>query len=368
LRKFISWACPDIGEEEVNAVIDSIKSTWIGGNGPLVKEFEKKWAQKMGVRYTIAVNNGTSALLCALQALRQNLYGESRRLTIAVPTFTFIATVNCAYEIGKRVILLDCDRRTWNIRDEEILPHWKKIDVLMPVDVAGLAVDYDSLKKLGIPILADSAESAGAKYKGERVGSQADIHTFSLHSAKTIATGEGGMITTNDERLYNLMRSITNQGYGDKRDPWEYLHPNIGFNYRMAEPQAALGLVQLKKLDKYVKARISNASIYKDILGDLVGYQKVPRNCMHPYFIFGILIDNQITFCKEMYRNKIQVKVTWRPAHRQPCYKDKVGGQFWCRFPNAENISRKVVSLPIYNGISEEDVKYIAETTRKILR
>jgi len=363
MKKFIPWARPDIGEEEIKAVADSMKSTWIGGNGPLVKEFEKKWAKEMCVRYAIAVNNGTSALLCGLQALRQ-IY---RELTIAVPTFTFIATVNCAHEIGKKVILLDCDRRTWNIRESNI-DLMRGINILMPVDVAGLPVDYDSLKNLNTPILADSAESAGARYKGERIGSQADIHTFSLHSTKTITTGEGGMITTNNEGLHNLMQSIVNQGYAGKKDPWEYLHPNIGFNYRMAEPQAALGLVQLKKLDKYVKARISNAHIYKDILGDLVGYQKVPRNCIHPYFIFAILIDNQITFCREMYKKGIQVKVTWRPAHRQPCYNHRVGGQFWYRFPNAENISRKVVSLPIYNGISEEDIKYIAETARKILR
>lgn len=316
------------------------------------------------MKHAIAVNNGTSALLCALQAFREKLGA----LRVLAPTFTYLATVNTAYEVtNKNVILADCSRETWNVDkrtiDNAISP---STNLILPVDTAGLPADYDELKKFGLPVLADSAEAIGTQYKGQLAGSQADVHIFSLHAAKTITAGEGGIITTNDTDLYDIMRSISNQGYpAHPPDKWGYYYERLGFNYRMPNLQAALTLVQAKKLDKYVKARIERAKVYKDILGDLVGYQKNSQNgTTNSYFIFGILTETneqQSAFCKGMQERGVSVKITFIPAHKTPAYVTSTP------YPNSEWLWHRIVSLPIHNAMSEEDTIYVADTAREVL-
>jgi len=348
----IKWDEADISEEEERAVRDTVRSGYVGGNGPQVKEFEKKFAAKVQAKYAIATNNGTSALLCALQALKRN-----QEIRVGVPTFTFIASVNTSAKEAKAIHLLDCDLRTWNIR--KAFCHGL-FNILMAVDVGGLPCPYNELGELGHPIIADSAESVGAYYQGKPIGSQGDIHCFSFHRAKIITTGEGGMITTSHKALYEYMYQLTNHGYDPKRKPWEYKHSERAFNYRMMELQAAIGLVQLKKLDRYVKERQEKAKIYKDIIGCKAGYQFTPKDCLHPYFFFGMLIDSQEEFCKKMYSKGIEVK-TWTPVHKQPIYSTKRS------YPNADYIAERIVLLPIHNKLNEEDVKYIAEQARSLL-
>lgn len=365
-KEIIPWVHPDIGEDEINAVVEAMKSNWIGGNGPLLKEFEKRICEKLNVDFAIAVSSGTTALICAIQAL-SNLI-EPIPITAGIPTFTFIATANAAFVTSDIPVLFDLDTNTWNMEKYIIAMNREKlskINLLIPVDVGGNPVDYDELKKLELPIIADSAESIGGKYKGEMIGSQANVHCFSLHSAKIITTGEGGLITTNDDDLYRLMQSIANQGYEGKKNPWEYLHKNIGFNYRMTEMQAAMGLIQLKKLDRYVKERIERAKIYRDIIGDKARYQLTTKGCVHPYFLFGILVKNQSEFCAEMYRNNIQVKIAFRPVHKQPCYADVYGDE---ELRDAEWIAENIVTLPMWNGLNEETTKYVAEIARKLAK
>lgn len=366
--KNIAWAEPDIGEEEIESVKDAVASTWIGGGGPVVAEFEVFVARKIGVKHAIAVNNGTSALLCSLQAFREKL----DTLHVLAPTFTYLATVNTAFEVAnKNVTLTDCSRETWNVNNRTIADIISlSTNLIMPVDVAGLPVDYDALKKFKLPMLADSAEAIGSRYKGELVGSQADVHIFSLHAAKTITAGEGGVITTNDTELYDILRSITNQGYSASvPDKWNYHYERIGFNYRMPNLQAALALVQIKKLDRYIKARMERAKIYKDILGDVVRYQgNVLKDTTHSYFIFGILTEThkqQLAFCEGMHRKGIGVKVTWIPAHKVPFYSHLSKNTV---YPNSEWLWQHVVSLPIHNAMSQEDTIYVAETAREVLR
>ena len=173
-------------------------------------------------------------------------------------------------------------------------------DVIMPVDVGGLPVDYDELKKADLPMIADSAESVGAIYKDEYVGSQADIHCFSFQRSKIITTGEGGMITTNNYDLYHILKSWCNHGYDLAKKPWQYEYSGLGLNCRMTDLEASIGLVQLEKLEYYVQKRIRIAEIYKEILGNLVEYQEIPDYAIHPYFFFGILIDSDNDeFCKK---------------------------------------------------------------------
>jgi perosamine synthetase len=356
-NRTITWDQADIGQNELDLVTEVVRSGYIGGSGPYVHKFEEEFARKLGVRHAIATNNGTSALMCALYAFKERLGNVGR---VAVASFTFIASVNTAAEIFKNIELVDCNPKTWNIEIDLIR---KKCDLLIPVDVGGLPADYNSLKRARVPILADSAESVGARYNGDLIGGQADVHIFSFHRAKIMTTGEGGMLTTNDTALARLMRSIGNHGYDENRQKWEYKHKMRGFNYRMTDLQAAIGLAQLRKLDRYVLERREKAAIYKDVIGDLVGYQESPANCMHSYFFFGILVKKKREeFCSRMIRAGIEVK-TWTPAHMQRPYREPNR-----RLSVSESIARRIVLLPIHNRMTDEDVKLVSGEAKRILR
>lgn len=350
-----AWAIPDIGNEEIKAVTEVLKSGWISGTTPYNDQLEKEFAKVVGSKYSIAVSNGTAALILGLMALKERAY-----LNIAVPTWTYIATANTAQLMGK-LKLVDADLDTFCIKVSEI----PKRQVVMPVDIGGCPPDYDSIRKLPWKpiIFADSAEAIGSYYKGKPVGSQADLHMFSLHATKVVTAGEGGMLTTNDKNLYETLKALNNQGYGEGHNPWDYNHPRIGYNFRMPSLQAAITLVQLKKLPKYLKKREEFVHIYHDILGDSVGYQKVPNYAKSCNFLFTILVNPKIKdkFIRNMSRNGIQVKA-WKPVHMQPPYL-----KYKYTLPNAEFLYERNVHLPIHNKLTEEDVKEIAETAKRLL-
>jgi perosamine synthetase len=358
MRK-IHWATPDIGEDETKAVNEALESTWIGGNGPFVRKFEAEFAKKVDAQYAIALCNGTCGLMLGLMAIKE----EEERIYSSVPTFTFIATANVAKILSYKIELVDADLKTHNI-------DWQKIDsaatVVIPVDVGGLPCDYDELEKLHHKfILDDAAEALGAEYKGRKIGSIADMTLFSTHSAKICTTGEGGVMTTNNKELYERMKSISNQGYPEKKEPWEYIHPRIGMNFRMPELQAALGLVQLGKLEKHIRQRTESAHIYYDILGETVEFQSVPKDLKHAYFLFTVLVDprKKLDIMREMLSKGIEVKETWRPIHLQPAYSKQMNK---AKMPNSEYLWKRIISLPIHNCLTEEDVKYVAETLREM--
>jgi perosamine synthetase len=358
IRNIINWAEPDIGPEEIEAVKESVASGWIGGNGPSTEKFERAFAEKVNAKYSVATCNGTTALLCAFQALKEKI-GKVR---IAAPTFTFISTVHTAYHFAEEMRLIDCNPKTWNVNPDLLIG--ENFNLLVPVDVGGLPCDYNRLKEFDVPILADSAEAVGAKYDGKMLGSIADVTVFSFHAAKVITTGEGGIVVTNDKKMYESMRSIANYGYATEKKSWEYEYERIGFNYRMAEPQAALGLVQLNKLDKYLERRHKIAKIYKDVMGDLVKYQHVSSSCFHSYFLFGILLPEenmQEWLCTELEKRGIKTKITFKPAHKQKPYSS------FKECPQAEKVWKRIIALPIHNKMSEEDAKYVSETVKKLL-
>jgi dTDP-4-amino-4,6-dideoxygalactose transaminase len=200
-------------------------------------------------------------------------------------------------------------------------------------------------------------------YKGRMIGTQADVHVFSLHRAKIITTGEGGMITTNNPNLHEIIRSIANHGYEPSRKEWQYHHSIRALNFRMTDIQAAIGLVQLKKLDEYVRERRKKAQVYKDVIGDSVSYQAEPECCLHPYFFFGILIEkDNDKFCEEMLKRGIQTK-TWTPVHKQKPYLHLDKG-----FENADWVSQRIVLLPIHNKLTEDETILVAETVKKLLK
>jgi perosamine synthetase len=349
------WAIPDIGDEEIEAVTEVLKQGWISGTTPFNDQLEKEFSRIIGVKYSVTVSNGTAALILGLLALR-----ERAHLNIAVPSWTYIATVNSAQLFGK-FKLVDCDKDSFCIKISDI----PKRPLVMPVDIGGCPPDYDAIRSLPWKpiIFADSAEGIGSLYKGNPVGSQADLHMFSLHATKVVTAGEGGMLTTNDKDLYDRLKALNNQGYGSGHNPWDYNHPSIGYNFRMPALQCVITLEQLKKLPRYLKMRQEFAKIYHDILGDKVGYQKVPAYGKSGNFLFTILVDpkKKIDFIKDMARDGVQCKA-WKPVHMQPPYlkyKDSL--------PNSEWLYERNVHLPIHNKLTEEDVKDIATIARRLL-
>lgn len=355
----INWGQPKLGEEELEMIQEIVKSGWIGGNGPITKKFEKEFARAVGARYSIAVCNGTCGLILGLMALKEKI-----RLQIAVPTWTFIATANSARLFNPTLTLVDCNKKTFNI-------DWRKISlsstVIIPVDVGGVPADYDKIINLPFPhyIFADSAESVGATYRGKKMGELGiDLSLFSFHATKIITTGEGGMLTTNNKKLYELLSSINNQGYDKNRKSGEYKHIRVGYNFRMTEMQSAIGLAQLKKLNKFLKHRRELANIYYDILGNFVEYQKIPKDRTSSYFLFTILVDNKIRNKLVAYLRKKSIGISiWKPVHMQlPYY------SFKYNLPNSEYLMRRTINLPLHNALDEEQVKYIAGTILKWLK
>lgn len=352
----VDWSRPDFQQEELEAANESLKN-YIGGNGPNVKKLEEEFAKSIGSKYAIAVNNGTSALLVSLMCLREEL-GYNK--TVGVPSFTFIASANSSKQVFENVKLLECENDTWNL-DPLKVP--QDIDLIMAVDVGGLSCDYARLAELNLPIIGDSAESLGSTIDEKVVGTQADLHCFSLHRAKIVSCGEGGMVTTNSQKYADLARSFVNHGYCKEKKNHEYCHDNFGLNFRMSDVHAAIARVQLKKLDKYVEHRNNVANIYKQELGNLVEYQKYDQSRFKSnYFFFGVLCDNREKVINHMLNNQIEVK-TWTAVHKQKIWQSDLNN-----FQISDKISDKVVLLPIHNTISEMEVSYVIDTFKKIYK
>lgn len=349
----IRWAEPNLGVEEKRLLKEVIDSGWIGGNGPKMKELERTFANVVGANHAIAVCNGTCGLLASVITAKEFCDAKA----IAVPTFTFIAPVNVA-AMFKPLRLLDCRLDTFEINLLE------KNELVIPVDVGGLPCDLDWIIENSDFVIEDACEALGSTYKKRKIGSIANISVFSLHAAKVVTSGEGGMITTNDEEIAEYLRSVVNQGYPKEKAPHEYSHIIRGLNFRMTEMQAAIALAQLRKLRRFLGIRKKIAETYKDILGDKVGYQKIPKDREHPYFLFLIVLEPKLRekVLLNLKKNNVETKVTWKPVHLQPPYSNV---KAFC--PNSERIWKQVLSLPIHNKLTEEEAQFVAEKILEVI-
>lgn len=344
----INWDDQDIGHAEINSALKSL-SQGVGAKGENIESLEKEFQSRIGCKHAILVSNCTTALMTSILALKE-VYPEIKK--IAVPSFTFIASANAAKFALDDVELVDCDIHDWNIRVEDVP---SDVDVVMLVDVGGVPCDYDEFKKLGILLIADSAESLGSTYKGQQIGTQVDLHCFSFQRSKIITSGEGGLITTNNDQLAEICRSIVNHGYSSSKKSYEYIHNRLGFNFRMCDIEAAILREQLKKLDSYVKRRNKVAQKYTEHLSSKFQVQVIPDYCQSNYFFYGIRVDSGIRnqMSEYLISNGIVVKC-WTAVHQQ---------QLWERdgLPNATQISNSIILLPIHNKITDDEVEYIIQ-------
>ncbi len=348
----VKWLDIKFTNDEINALKEALNLGDISGFSPIVDEFESLCREVTGSDYSLACCNGTVALIVSFMAFKRYL---DKEITIAVPTWTYIAPVNAADFVGK-VVLVDSDLKSHNMNAD--LPDG--LDLICPVDMAGVPANYKEFKKYNLPIVADAAESLGAFYDGKSVGKIADITTTSFQSAKIVITGEGGMIFTDNKDLAKICKDIINQGYGPKGYA-EHSHVAKGYNFRLSALQAAIGCVQIKKLNTNLKKRREIAKIYDQINGKYVEKHLIPENCKSNYYSYLIMLPSRIIRDKlksYLFEEGITTKL-WSPVHEHPPYNNFNG------FPNADYIYNHHLRLPIHNEMTEDMAGYVVEKIYK---
>lgn len=355
--KFIPIAEPKLGKKELEYVTNCIKTNWISSQGKYVREFEERFSRYCGVRHGVAVSNGTAALHLALAAL-----GIKKGDEVIVPDLTFIAPANAVTYTGAKPVFADSEKKTWNINPNKIEEKiTKKTKAIIPVHLYGHPCDMDPIMKIAkthnLFVIEDCAEAHGAEYKGKRVGSFGDIACFSFFGNKIITTGEGGMCITNDKKLANKMDMLRDHGMNKKKAYW---HPIIGFNYRMTNLQAAIGVAQLEKINDLIKIKRKNAQLYNSLLKDVRGITLPPEEkyAKNVYWMYSVLIqesfpvnrDKLITKLKE---EKIDSRPFFNPINSMPPYKSNE------KFPVAEELSRKGINLPSSVNLTKGDIERI---------
>ena len=368
----IPVCAPLLEGNERKYVLDALDTKWISSSGKYVERFEQEFSKYCDTKYGISVTNGTTALHLALVSL-----GIGRGDEVIVPAFTMISSALAVCYTGAMPAFVDAEKETWNIDpekiEEKITPKTKAI---MVVHIYGHPCDMGPImeiaKKHNLKIIEDAAESHGAEYNGKKCGSFGDVACFSFYANKIITTGEGGMVITSDEGISEKCRYYKNLSFPLK-GPRSYLHEDIGFNYRMSNLHAAIGLAQTEKADEYVEMRRQNNSLYRKYLRDVEGlyFQAEKKGSKNVYWMNAVVIDPQkfgLT-CDEL-ANKLKAQgVDTRPLfkgmHMQPSLK-KYGCDMEGEYPVTEWLSENGLYLPSGSGLREEQIKKICEIIKKI--
>ena len=367
-----------ISEEDIAAVVETLKSDWLT-TGPKVEEFETAFASFVGAEHAVAVSSGTAALHAAVSAL-----GIGPGDEVIVPAMTFAATANCVVFQGAAPVFADVIDDTLLIDPEcvsaLVTPRTRAV---IAVDYAGQPCDYQALRAIlepgGIPLIADACHAPGGKYQGTPVGTLADLSTFSFHPVKHIATGEGGMVTTDHHEFAQHMRVFRNHGITtdhrqrSERGSWFYEMVDLGYNYRLSDLQCALGLSQLKNLDAWAEQRRGIAARYISALSEIQGVEPlaIRAGVQHAFHLFVIrLTDDRLgsrrgEIFAALRAEGIGVNVHYVPVHLHPFYKQRFGTEpGLC--PVAETEYGRILSLPIFPAMTENDVDDVVTAVAKV--
>ena len=349
-----------IGNEK-KYIEECLNSTWISSSGKFIKLFEHKFAEYIGAKYGISCSNGTVALHLALLAL-----GIGPGDEVIVPSLTFIATANSVLYTGARPIFVDCEEDTWNIDPNKIQGLiTPKTKAIIAVHLYGHPCEMDHIKEIAkkreLSLVEDAAEAIGSSYRGKRCGSIGDISTFSFYGNKTITTGEGGMVLTNDKKLAEKVTILKTQGVDPRRRYW---FTKLGYNYRMTNIQAGIGFAQLENVDKFLYKRRQIARWYNDNLSGYIGLTlPVERNhTNHSYWMYSILIESEFKKSRNEVINHlasrgIETRPFFYPMHTMPVHRRKD-----LLLEISERISRKGINLPTFYQLEKKQVDYICKT------
>lgn len=359
--------------EEVERQVISILRSGRLVQGEVARQFETELARYIGCKHVVTVSSGTAALHVAITALKLT---KGKRNEVITTPLSFAATANTVFHSGCKPVFVDVDEETFNI-DPSLIKEKITNNTLAvePVDVYGLPADLEPIRNIassrGATVVEDAAEAIGASYHGKKIGSISTLSCFSTYATKNLHTGEGGFITTDEDQLAEKMRIIRNQGQSSK-----YNQIMMGYNFRMLEISAAIGLDQLPHLDELNSKRRDNAAYLKEGLGSLdgIGFQRVDDPRGHAWYMFAATLDekkagiSRDALVSKLKDRGVEADISWpTPIHLQPYYRETFGYKNG-DFPKAEKICEQVFQLPIQPYLTHEELERVVSTVREILR
>ena len=387
MSDFIPYGKQDINQQDIDAVVEVLRSDWIT-QGPTIKKFEEIVAEYCGAKYAVAVSSATAGLHIASLAA-----GLGKGDILWTSPNTFVASANCGLYCGAKVDFVDIDSRTYNLSIDELEQKLIKAEqqgclpkVVIPVHLTGQSCEMEGIaalsKRYGFKVIEDASHGIGGSYLGKPVGSCqfSDITVFSFHPVKIITTGEGGMVLTNQDDLYEKLIRLRTHGItrnpdfmqGESHGPWYYQQLELGWNYRITDIQAALGASQMKRLDDFIKHRRFLAAQYNKLLSDLpvtLPWQHPDTNSSWHLYVIRLKLDEisktHRQVFEELRSNGIGVNLHYIPVHTQPYYQEL--GFNWGDFPQAENYYQEAISLPLYYGLTVSDRDRVVKVLEEIL-
>jgi perosamine synthetase len=368
LNNFIPVAKPFIGEEEKRKVLEVLESGMLT-TGKYTFEFEKEFVKYLGDNlYCAGLNSATNALFLSLLAL-----GIKKDDEVIVPTWTFASTAQVVEWLGAKPILCDIDKDTLNIDINEI---YKKITsktkAIIPVHIAGYPCEMDKIaniaKEFNLKVIEDAAHAIGTKFNDVKIGNHSDAVCFSFYATKNLAMGEGGAVVSKDNNLIEKIRKLSYLGINkdfykryEKKGNWFYDIEELGYKANLDNIHSAIGLEQLKKIDKMNQRRNEIAKYYYDNLKN-VELNIYDKNHYHSYHLFIIRVKNRDEFTAKLKEKNIGSSVHFRPLHKHSFYKDRFKG-----FKNADSVYKEILSIPMYPGLKDSEVEYIVDTINRII-
>lgn len=378
--KYIPYGRQKLDRADINSVVKTLKSDWIT-QGPKIGEFEKEICKYTGAKYAVAVSSGTAALHLSCLAV-----GIGKGDEVITSPITFVASSNSVLYCAGKPVFADIQDDTVNIDPYEVEKKITKMTrAIIPVDFAGHPVEAEQIqriaKKNGLLVIEDASHALGAEYKRNKVGSCrfSDLTTFSFHPVKHITTGEGGVVTTNRKDLYEKLLMLRNHGITKDRrklssfdGPWSHEQHFLGFNYRITDIQCALGISQLKRIDKFLAKRRKIASVYNE---SLAGIDRISlpierayvRSSWHLYYIRLKREKERKSVFQKLRSSGIGVQVHYIPVHLQPYYRKNFGYKEG-DYKKAERYYRQTISIPLYPAIKDKEIFYVIKTLRKIFQ
>ncbi len=372
IKSFIPVNEPLIGEREKELVNECLNTGWVSSEGPFVEEFEEKFSNLVNRKFGISCSNGTAALEIAVKALNIGPGDE-----VILPSFTIISCSNAIVKCGAKPIPVDVNPETWTMEIDQVNSAINsKTKAIMAVHIYGLPVDIDPLINLAklhnLFLIEDAAEMIGGDYKGKPCGSFGDISTVSFYPNKTITTGEGGMILTNDKNIAQRCSSLRNLCFQPEK---RFVHEEIGWNYRMSNIQAALGLAQLERIREIIKKKIWIGQLYDELLGDIDQFNtqsKVQPYSRNIYWVYGITVkkdfgnSEKIRSCLSKF--KIGSRPFFYPIHLQPIYLKMNIFKKNLSLPVSEFLYEQGFYIPSGIALNEEQIRSVSYILKKIIR
>lgn len=366
MTRFIPVSEPNLCGNEEKYVLDCLRSTWISSRGEYIQKFEESFAEYVGVKHAVTASNGTTALHLILQAS-----GIGPGDEVILPTLTYVACANTIIYVGANPVFVDCDPVYWNLTAEGVREAiTPKTRAVMAVHLYGSPVDMAPIREMcrsrGLLLIEDAAEALGSEYRQVKAGNLGDVAAFSFFGNKTMTTGEGGMVTTDDGDLAQQIRRFKNQGQSASRSYW---HDLVGFNYRMTNIQAAIGLAQLENISTFVRLKRENAERYQRYLSDPdIQHSSEMPETVHSYWMYSILLKGSMSNRRDELVDRLKSKGVetrnfFYPIHTLPMYTESRGGPF----PVAENVAARGINLPSSTKLTEDDIAHVCKLVDETL-